>query len=489
MIETCNESSTQPFAKTICSICFEDLKPTVEDLQAISVCGHVFHELCIQQWFEYCSKGKKNCPICKQTCSTSNVSRLYFQSVGDSDGSNHSQKPQTYNHDPEELKLEVRRLEVKISGLSLALESRESEYNTLNNKYSVCKEQLKKETSLKNEAMGQTRTINDLLNLKIQELYKSEQERNKLLEKYKTLQTNNMNLAKEFAALKLGNSNLEEHEIVKYVSLITEHHSKEEVDRFTKLLNDHRKNYHELIKKYKDLGGDEAWDRKKDETSEKKSKVLERLKEKTRQAKTAKAPKKTKDSSGVLNEVDPTLNDTYTPQDTIKKPDVHPRETKRSRVTESVTKSNNKDDDSSYILVSDDDDASKVPISPESPSYDSVSRPTNRTTDDDMACVFEEPLFTAGTLGLDGTKRHLGTYCKKGFNISLVPTQSSGNLINVGPDGRGGTMKVLKPLNSFPNVSRGPLISAKRSKLGTKTSSLQAKGSLKINHYFNKACQ
>ena len=31
--------------KTICSICYEDLKPLVEDLQAISICGHVFHEL------------------------------------------------------------------------------------------------------------------------------------------------------------------------------------------------------------------------------------------------------------------------------------------------------------------------------------------------------------------------------------------------------------------------------------------------------------
>lgn len=30
--------------KTICSICFEDLKPFAQDLQAISICGHVFHE-------------------------------------------------------------------------------------------------------------------------------------------------------------------------------------------------------------------------------------------------------------------------------------------------------------------------------------------------------------------------------------------------------------------------------------------------------------
>ncbi|GMQ07504.1 hypothetical protein CsSME_00051663 [Camellia sinensis var. sinensis] len=66
------------FVKTICSICYEDLKPIVKDLQSISICGHVFHELCIQQWFEYYSNGKKrNCPVYKQTCSEANVGRLY----------------------------------------------------------------------------------------------------------------------------------------------------------------------------------------------------------------------------------------------------------------------------------------------------------------------------------------------------------------------------------------------------------------------------
>lgn len=33
----------------ICSICYDDLKPFVSDLQAVSVCGHVFHEL----WYGY----------------------------------------------------------------------------------------------------------------------------------------------------------------------------------------------------------------------------------------------------------------------------------------------------------------------------------------------------------------------------------------------------------------------------------------------------
>ena len=39
-------------------------KPIIEDLQSISVCGHVFHEFCLQQWVEYCAcKKKNNCPV------------------------------------------------------------------------------------------------------------------------------------------------------------------------------------------------------------------------------------------------------------------------------------------------------------------------------------------------------------------------------------------------------------------------------------------
>ncbi|CAL5422667.1 unnamed protein product [Camellia sinensis] len=75
-ISSSNGGST--IAKPICSICYEDLNPIIEDLQSISICGHVFHEL-----WSYCSNAKtKRCPVCKQAFSEANVSRLYFQSVG-----------------------------------------------------------------------------------------------------------------------------------------------------------------------------------------------------------------------------------------------------------------------------------------------------------------------------------------------------------------------------------------------------------------------
>ncbi|KAF3950763.1 hypothetical protein CMV_023521 [Castanea mollissima] len=117
--------------KTICSICYEDLKPLVEDLQAISICGHVFHELCLQQWFEYCSSAKKcSCPVCKQSCSASNVNRLYFQSVGDSNDLILSQNVE--DEDPRELRGQVQRLEVKVKGLSSLLERQGKELKDVN---------------------------------------------------------------------------------------------------------------------------------------------------------------------------------------------------------------------------------------------------------------------------------------------------------------------------------------------------------------------
>ncbi|KAB2595678.1 hypothetical protein D8674_031128 [Pyrus ussuriensis x Pyrus communis] len=101
------DADSTNFTKTIGSICYEDLKPISEDLQSISICGHVFHELCLQQWFEYSARAKKyTCPVCKQNCKQKDAGRLYFQSV---------------------LRLEVKRLEVAELGIrsAVGLQARE----------------------------------------------------------------------------------------------------------------------------------------------------------------------------------------------------------------------------------------------------------------------------------------------------------------------------------------------------------------------------
>ncbi|KAI3444491.1 hypothetical protein Pfo_001156 [Paulownia fortunei] len=246
-------ANSNSFAKTICSICYEDLKPLIEDLQSISVCGHVFHELCLQQWFEYCPNVKKrNCPICKQTCTNANVGRLYFQSVGDPSDSSLSQKPRDYEENPEELRKEVNRLEGKVVVLASTLEQQQKEFKEVKDQLFSCKEQLKAEVGLKNEALTQTATSQQLLRVKSEELDRSTLERMRLQER-------NMILAKELAALKLASDlDLEEDEVMKLASLGNDVGSRETIDVLRKSLVIRNKNYKELMTKCNILGRGEA---------------------------------------------------------------------------------------------------------------------------------------------------------------------------------------------------------------------------------------
>ncbi|CAL5414779.1 unnamed protein product [Camellia sinensis] len=124
-ISSSNGGST--IAKPICSIYYEDLNPIIEDLQSISICGHVFYELCLQQCIEYCSNvKKKRCPVCKQAFLKANVSRLYFQSVG-----NLYQKLINYEDNPRELYREIEKLEGEVLGLRLAIERHQKDVEEL----------------------------------------------------------------------------------------------------------------------------------------------------------------------------------------------------------------------------------------------------------------------------------------------------------------------------------------------------------------------
>ncbi|KAK4738838.1 hypothetical protein R3W88_002535 [Solanum pinnatisectum] len=242
------------FAKTICSICYEDLKPVVEDLQSISLCGHVFHDLCLQQWFEYCTNGKKkNCPVCKQTCTEKNTHRLFFQSVGDPNDPSLSQQPHNFEGGaPCEFQNEVKRLEGKVLKLASTLEQQQKDLKEVNVELFSCKEQLKVEVALKNEAKKQKTSIQQLLHVKSQELDQSTLE-------CRRLQERSMALAKELAALKLVcDVNLGEEEVLKLASLGNEANSKETIDVLKKSLVIRNKSYKELMTKCNTLGRGEA---------------------------------------------------------------------------------------------------------------------------------------------------------------------------------------------------------------------------------------
>lgn len=239
--------------KTICSICFEDLKPIIEDLQAIPICGHVFHELCLQQWFEYCpSTRKRSCPICKQACQASKVCRLYFQSVGDASDAALPPKSPNLEVDPGVLRVEVRRLEGKVSGLISALEQQTKDREQLNEELCLSKELAEKEAALKDDVLKQKASIQQLLHLKSQELDKTTLE-------FLRLQERNTALAKELAALKLvSDLDLEEGEVLKLASLGNEGNTRDTIDILRKSLVIRNQSYKELMAKCNVLGRGEA---------------------------------------------------------------------------------------------------------------------------------------------------------------------------------------------------------------------------------------
>ncbi|XP_050229743.1 RING-H2 finger protein ATL57-like isoform X2 [Mercurialis annua] len=64
-----------------CSICVQILKSAGKHLATVSICGHVFHQCCLETWMDRCSKfNKYTCPMCNQICERSNVTRLYIPS-------------------------------------------------------------------------------------------------------------------------------------------------------------------------------------------------------------------------------------------------------------------------------------------------------------------------------------------------------------------------------------------------------------------------
>ncbi|KAH9625220.1 hypothetical protein KSS87_019916 [Heliosperma pusillum] len=267
MVDSTNTSS---FSKTICSICYEDLKPIVEDLQSISICGHVFHELCLQQWFEYCKNAKKQtCPVCKQGCTKNNVGRLYFQSVGDSVLTQCQSENTRSNRDdgsdcPEILRVEVKRLESKVSNLSSALDLQQNEVKRLIDELHFCKEHLSKEEILKNEAVRQRESIQAILQTKSNDLVRTTAECSRLQEKNKAL-------VKELAAVKLSSDcNLGEEEILKLASVGNEGNMQDAIDVLKKSLVIRNKSYKELMAKCNSLGRGEArFQRKLEKAKEK----------------------------------------------------------------------------------------------------------------------------------------------------------------------------------------------------------------------------
>ncbi|XP_062156666.1 uncharacterized protein LOC133864374 isoform X2 [Alnus glutinosa] len=526
------------FAKAICSICYEDLKPIVEDIQAISICGHVFHELCLQQWFEYCSNAKKcTCPVCKQLCSANNANRLYFQSVGDSNDTVLTQKPVNCEKDAEELCRELKRLETKVSGLTSVLERQGKELKEVNEELFSCKEQAKTEAALKNEALKQRISMQQLLHLKSQELDKSTLECLRLQER-------NMGLAKELAALKLvSDLDLDEEEVLKLASFGNAANSKDTIDILRKSLVMRNRSYKELMAKCNILGRGEArFSRKLEKAKEKMSKLKTRLQEletsleekDNKDLRSLKASKKNSCKVVTQNGVNSNSNSNSLPANDFSSQD---QEKQLSAPILNSAPRGLSDPNAKYQTNEDVAEQKSTPLRSQVASDMSketrvhgldnlVEHLGSRTginndmgktpaaLDEDVTLLlddvteveppmlnirkeFPSPLplsepgdicFSGGLLGPDGTYRYLGKWCKRGESKGSLAKQGSctGNLIAIGADGRGGRIKVLRSPNQSSVDGKETSVGAKRCKYGAKTSRLQSQGCLQIEHFFGK---
>ncbi|GMI98427.1 hypothetical protein like AT4G01270 [Hibiscus trionum] len=558
-------SGDNSFSKTICSICYEDLKPIVEDLQSISICGHVFHELCLQQWFEYCSSSTKkyNCPVCKQNCVGHNATRLYFQSVGDQSQSLCSQTPMDCEEDAESLRIEVKRLLVKVSGLSSALERQEKECNEINEELCLCKEQMKREMALKNEALREKASIQQKFSSKSEELSKSSLECSRLEQR-------NLALAKELAVLKLVTDlDLEQDEMLKLASLGNEGNSQDVVDNLIRSLSCHKKSYKELMAKCNLLGRGEARLQKKlDKAKVKIDKLKKRVQEldilievkDNEVLRALKASKKTTSEEGVLivdGNSDSSKAKNSSKEQLMQRPvlpsnnlDVSaipskhlPSSTKKNISLDSPKAASYGREGCSSFVVPDEErnmtedvyihsssdlkcqnrenitQDSTTPMPKAVPVIDveaatvvgfSGSRTCSSIDDSATVAASVKPIFniktatpshplseegnicfSGGFLGPDGTRRHLGKWCKRGKALGSINTQgstkNSGDLIAVGADGRGGRIKVMRSVNQSSQDDKENSVSVKRFKCGAKQNSLQSQGCLQIEHFFGKA--
>ncbi|KAK7856794.1 hypothetical protein CFP56_021614 [Quercus suber] len=536
--------------KTICSICYEDLKPLVEDLQAISICGH---------WFEYCSSAKKcSCPVCKQSCSASNVNRLYFQSVGDSNDPILSQNVE--DEDPRELRGQVQRLEVKVKGLSSLLERQGKELKDVNGQVNSiafwilkilvsfpvlkklgllcsCKELAKQEAALKNEALKQRTSMQQMLHMKSEELEKSTLERLRLQEKnmsYKELMAKcnllgrgearfgkKLEKAKEkINILKTRLQELEtalevkDNEVLRSLKASKKSSSKRVIQNAVNCnssSNPLPANNFPSEDQEKHLSGSKLTS---DQTGSLTSNPLcSRKLEKfsftnhmksNKKGTSAMVLDKGRDDYFLIDE-DPSkfstvpcvlsnpdsrcqigedvTEQTTTPLRSEEASDLN-KETKVHRLDNLVGHLGSKtgiNNDMGKTHATLDKDVILVPD-----DVTEVEPMLNIRKESPSPLPLSEPgdvCFSGGFLGPDGTNRYLGKWCKRG----LSKESNTGNLIAVGADGRGGRIKVLRSLSQSSLDGKETSVGAKRFKSGAKTNNSQSsQGCLQIEHFFGR---
>ncbi|KAJ3690569.1 hypothetical protein LUZ61_019733 [Rhynchospora tenuis] len=502
-------SATSAVQRPICAICYEDLRPVAELLQCVPACGHVFHELCLQQWMEYCPSGKgPTCPMCKQSCGTHHKpTRLYFQCETDGGLS----QPSSAAHlgvspDAEKLTEQVERLKKKNLALTETLESMKVHRNKLNEQMEEYDEMVKSEMITNEELRREKQHIQQLLNVKIEEVSRKTMECNKLQEK-------SLALAKELAALKLSTDmNLGEEEIVKFAYLGHSNNPENAIEVLKRSLAMRNKSYKELMGQCNILGRSESrlhqkLEKAKDQIKKLKTQLLELEKVNEEKENAAlrdlKHSKKLKSEGKYASSMKKCTSETI---DLVDIPDYIDNELlgqKKEVMNKCATFSNKK---STIELL--DAEQGTSPFESENgennSSEENLLEPLTRTGSNWVKGItliermnnkptsilvpqneveVHKPSSTLDSLHLPtwttvtgGINRSTAKWCKRDTN-----TEENGDLIAVGPDGRGGRVKVLRSTNKLQlGAKTNTPLSQSQQKVGAKSSQFQ------MEHFFSK---
>uniref|UniRef100_A0A0E0EHW5 RING-type domain-containing protein n=1 Tax=Oryza meridionalis TaxID=40149 RepID=A0A0E0EHW5_9ORYZ len=501
----------------VCTICYEDLRPLSDQhLHCLPACGHVFHALCVEQWLEYCPGGKKKltCPICKQPCGAAHPpTRLFFQSTGacptqSASSSPSRQEPTDGGADREELAAEVARLEQKAASLGRVAMWREKAGAA-----EVMKESVRREKEC----------VQHLLNAKTEELSRKTSECGRLQEKC-------LALAKELAALKLSTDmNLQEEEILKLASLGNHGNAENAVDVLTRSLALRNKSYKELMIQCNVLGRSESRSQQRFEKAKELIKKLKDPCDKPGPSPEAKSDLNIKDKmddkhADVIDldaddsvfqhehkkglSAKPFGNDgnnldfqsRSSLQERYRKESIpcktsfvaeensflkHSMVTERSALQESLTTNKLQSFQETPVLRSMKSTTSTW--EKETLTIDGISKQATRMAPgtgpqqvhnfNSLSDDFQIPIRN---LGGEGTGKSVGKWCKGvATPASLNTNANKRNLIAVGPDRRGGKVKILRDLGKFQD-SKTQALWPKAQKVGSRG------GQSQIDHFFGK---
>ncbi|GBG64624.1 hypothetical protein CBR_g45680 [Chara braunii] len=234
-----------PFCTPICPICFSDAR-ALEDLQSISVCGHVFHDECLQKWLDYCPASRKPaCPVCKQNYTRSDVHKLYFQSASEQSNARSPGRDSSSQEDDNGDELPTRfpgreAMANQLSAMQKILQEHGDENKQLRLKIIECQKRVELAEKAQKEAETHAAVAKDAASRLLQDLRRARESNGQLKEKLEKVEKHVR------AAKVIDEPQVSEDQIVEMYKC---RNKDELIDTLLKAVGARRKQYTELLAK------------------------------------------------------------------------------------------------------------------------------------------------------------------------------------------------------------------------------------------------